>query len=171
MRIYLVGFMGCGKTSVGKRMASRLGYSFYDTDQAVEHQQGARVGDIFRNLGESAFREMERAALQATAQFDKVVVATGGGTPCWFDNMDFINRHGTSVYLKMGPAALQHRLENAVRKRPMIDGLKGEALRDFIAEKLAERESFYQRAHSVVQAESVRPSAIVSLVFGQEEDG
>jgi shikimate kinase len=168
MRIYLIGFMGCGKSSLGKRLARRLGYAFYDTDQEIERETGKKIGELFREEGEAAFRERERQMLRMTADLERVVVATGGGTPCFFDNMDFIRAHGVSVYLRMSVTSLVHRLENARTKRPLLQDFQGEALFTEISERLADREQWYLKAHCVIKGETAKPNHIVSLVFGSD---
>lgn len=166
MRIYLIGFMGSGKTTLGKRLARRLEYAFVDLDQELEQAEGVSVPELFRMHGEAHFRELERDVLHATAKLERVVVATGGGTPCFFDNMDFILQHGVSVYLRMNHVSLAHRLENAFVKRPLVENLKGEDLIEFIENKLKEREPWYMKAHCVIKGETVKPDHVISLVFG-----
>ncbi len=166
MRIYLLGFMGCGKTSLGKRLARKLDYSFMDIDNLIEEKEGKSIHDIFAERGEEYFRQLEREYLQGTKDLSRAIIATGGGTPCYFDNMEFMNAHGVTVYLKMSPVSLSYRLKNAKRKRPLIDGLEGDELLAFIKDKLGEREPFYLRSHCIIKGESSKPSQIISLVFG-----
>ncbi len=166
MKIYLVGFMGSGKSSLGKRLARKLEYAFTDIDQMVEETAGIPVTEIFEKMGADAFRKMEKEALLSTAGRSKLVVATGGGTPCHFDNMDFILDNGVAVYLKMSPVSLAHRLEYAQKARPLVQNRKGEELLAWVSEKLAERESFYSRAHCIIKGETVKPDQVISLVFG-----
>jgi shikimate kinase len=168
MRIYLIGFMGSGKTTLGKRLARRLEYAFVDLDHELEESEGVSIPELFRIHGEAHFRQLERKALHATGKLERVVVSTGGGTPCFFDNMDFILEHGVSVYLRMSHLSLAHRLENAFVKRPLVENLYGEELVNFIEKKLREREPYYLRAHCVIKGETVKPDHIISLVFGQE---
>jgi shikimate kinase len=166
MRIYLIGFMGCGKSSLGRRLARKLEYAFFDTDLEVERESGMQVSDIFLEEGEEAFRQKEREVLRRTASLDNVVVATGGGAPCFFDNMDFIRAQGVSVYLRMSVQSLVHRLENARVKRPLLENLEGDELVREISERLAEREKWYMQANVIIKGETAKPAHIVSLVFG-----
>ncbi len=166
MRIYLLGFMGCGKSSLGRRLARKLEYPFLDIDNEVERILGQEIPDIFRTKGETAFREAERQVLHSTATVQKAVIATGGGTPCYSDNMDFMLENGATVYLKMSPISLAHRLEHARRKRPLIENLKGDKLLSFIKSKLSEREEYYLRSGCIIKGESAKPDQIISLVFG-----
>lgn len=168
MRIYLIGFMGSGKTTLGRRLARKLGYDFMDLDLELENQSGMSIPDIFRTAGEAGFREMERVQLQATALRDNLVIATGGGTPCFFDNMEFIRNHGKAVYLRMSHLSLAHRLNDAFVKRPLLENLQGKELEDYIQAKLAEREPCYLKAHCVIKGETAKPDHIIALVFGQE---
>ncbi len=166
MRIYLLGFMGCGKTSLGRRLARKLDYSFLDIDNLIEEKVGKSIHEIFADNGEAYFRQVEKEQLHGTKDHSRAVIATGGGTPCFFDNMDFMNAHGVTVYLKMSPVSLSYRLMHAKRRRPLIDGYEGEALLQFIKDKLGERESYYLRSHCIIKGESSKPSQIISLVFG-----
>ncbi len=167
MRIYLIGFMGCGKSSFGKRLAKKLDYQFADLDDIIEEEANMRIPDIFSMKGEETFREIEKKALRGTGNLSKAVIATGGGTPCFHGNMDFMLENGVTVYLKMSPLSLGHRLELARRERPLVKGLKGDALSDVIMQKLSEREPQYMRAHCIIKGETVKPDQVISLVFGQ----
>lgn len=159
--IFLVGFMGCGKSTIGRKLATAGGYNFVDLDQRVCELAGATIPEIFATQGEEAFRVWERKALEEVAQRDNVVVATGGGAPCCGDNMDFILAHGKAVYLKMSATALQQRLLHARAVRPKIVGKSPEELLTYIEELLAQREPFYSRANVVVNCNDVSPGVVV----------
>jgi shikimate kinase len=163
--IFLVGFMGCGKTTMGRKLSAALGYPFIDLDHVLEAQVGLPISKFFAAHGEEAFRKLESAILKETAYPDNAVVSTGGGLPCFFDNMDWMNAHGQSVYMKLTPKALASRLEHAKTPRPVLQGKKGDDLAAFIESKLAEREPFYSRAS--VTAESfvdLTPENILQLL-------
>ncbi|HEY0897299.1 MAG TPA: shikimate kinase [Sphingobacteriaceae bacterium] len=145
MIIFLVGFMGSGKTTLGKRLSRLLGYAFVDLDKVIESRAGATIPQYFQQHGEGAFRQLERECLQRGLPSGNAVVATGGGAPCYFDNMDWMNRHGVTVYLMLSPKALASRLKGSA-ERPLISGKSGPELVAFIEEKLAERESYYKKA-------------------------
>jgi shikimate kinase len=146
-RIFLIGYMGSGKTTVGQILATKLGYSFIDIDKYIEEKLFKSVHQIFVDLGEQKFRLLEQQSLHEIADFDKIIISTGGGTPCFFDNMKFINDHGISIYLKLSPEALADRLEEShANKRPLLKGKKGEELLLFIREGLKIREPFYSQA-------------------------
>ena len=146
-RIFLIGYMGSGKTTVGKLLAKRLGYSFVDMDAHIEEQQFKSVGQIFAERGEDEFRVLEQRCLHEVAQFDDVIISTGGGAPCFFDNMEYMNTHGTSIYLRFTAAELADRLATQAAKRPLIATKKGDELRQFISEGLNKREPFYTQAN------------------------
>ena len=154
MKIFLVGFMGSGKTTIGKRIAELIGFEFVDTDRFIEMQQDMTVSEIFTQYGESAFREMERNVLLDLQKNDYAVVSTGGGMPCYGDNMDVMLSCGKVVYLKTSPQSLARRLFHSHTERPLIKGKTENELQEYITEKLAERESFYHRAHFAVQTEN-----------------
>ncbi len=161
MNIFLVGFMGCGKSTIGRKLAEVGGYDFVDLDQRVCELAGATIPEIFATQGEEAFRGWERKALEEVARMSNVVVATGGGAPCYGDNMDFILANGQAVYLKMSATALQQRLLHARAIRPKIAGKGPEELLAYIEELLAEREPYYSRAKVVVNCNDVSPGVVV----------
>ena len=147
-RIFLIGYMGSGKTTIGKLLAEQLGYTFVDMDTHIEEKHFKTVSQIFADLGEEQFRLLEQQCLHEVSEFENVVIATGGGAPCFFDNVDYMNRHGLTVYIKLSVEQLAERLENSkANKRPLLANRKGKELQDFIAEGLAKRDPFYSRAH------------------------
>jgi len=150
-RIFLIGYMGSGKTTVGKLLAEILGYSFVDMDAYIEEKQFKSVSQIFAEKGEPEFRLLEQNCLHEVADFEEVVISTGGGAPCFFDNMEFMNSKGTTIYLGFTPAELALRLEAShANKRPLLANRKGEELSQFIADGLAMREPFYTQANYTV---------------------
>ena len=169
MIIFLIGFMGSGKTTLGKRLARRISYEFMDMDKVLEEKEGMSVSEIFRQKGEAYFREQESALLQQLDAGKNTVVATGGGAPCFGNNIEIINQKGVSVYLKMQVASLVCRLENAHAIRPLVQDLRSEELRDYIEKKLLEREPYYSQAHCIIKGESVKPAHVIALVFGAGE--
>lgn len=146
MKVFLIGFMGCGKTTLGKKLASKTGFSFIDLDKLIEMEAGKTIPQYFSEHGEAAFRVLERNVLQASTFSENSIIATGGGAPCYFDNMDWMNKEGLTVYISLPPAALASRLEKAEEVRPVLRDYKGEALIQFIAGKLEERDPFYSKA-------------------------
>ena len=145
MKIYLIGFMGCGKSSMGKKLASVYHLSFVDTDVLFEQEYQCSILDFFTLHTEAEFRIKEQKILHQTAQLDDVVVATGGGMPCFEDNMDWLLSHGTVVYVEMSPLALHHRLIHSKKERPLLSNK--ETLLEDIETLLAQRETIYKKAH------------------------
>ncbi len=160
--IFLVGFMGCGKTTLGRKLSARLGYQFMDLDHILEANEGMTIADYFKKFGEDAFRKLESEVLKQTAYPERVVISTGGGLPCFFDNMDWMNAHGKTIYIKLSPKTLAERLENEKGERPLLREKRGEALVAFIADKLIEREVFYNKATIIADG--------LSLTAGKVED-
>lgn len=163
-RVYLVGFMGCGKTSWGKKLAAGLGYDFIDLDHALEARAGTTIAEYFSSHGEEAFRKLESEVLKQTDYPENVIVSTGGGLPCFYDNMDWMNNTGQTLYIQLSPKALASRLENAKTPRPVLQGKKGEELVNFIEHKLAEREGFYLQATHYVNGIDMSVEELVGIV-------
>ena len=151
MKIFLVGFMGCGKSTKAKQLASRLNCPVIDIDAVIVEREGKTIAEYFELHGESGFRNLERETLRTYNYPETCVVATGGGLPCFFDNMEWMNDNGTTVYLQMEPAQLVSRLHNR-QKRPLIRDMDDEQLLAFINMKLAERNPFYYKAKLIVNA-------------------
>ncbi len=154
-RIFLIGYMGAGKTSVGKVLSKKLGLSFIDLDYYIEGRYHKTVGQLFAEKGEELFRDIERKMLHEVAMFEDVLISTGGGAPCFFDNMDFMNRTGQTIYLQVSVGELADRLETSKNIRPVLKDRKGPDLRRFIAESLEKRAPFYQKAAIVFDAEKL----------------
>lgn len=145
-RVIIVGYMGAGKTTVGRALAKELGLTFYDLDWYIEERMRKTVPDIFAERGEEGFRRVERTMLHEAAEFENVVLSCGGGTPCFFDNMEYINSQGDTVYLKADPEVLLAHLKMGKVERPLLRGKTPEQMRDFITEQLAAREKYYSMA-------------------------
>lgn len=134
-RIFLIGFMGSGKTTLGKALAQKLGVDFIDLDLYIETRYHKTVREIFAESGEERFRQIEKSLLHEVADFENVIIAAGGGTPCFFDNIDYMNGHGTCVYLKASVEELCKRLAGGRESRPLLRGKSDEELRLFIDPK------------------------------------
>lgn len=147
-RIYIIGMMGVGKTTIGKKMASLLHYEFIDLDKEIEAKEGKPVGKIFEEKGEAYFRKFETEMLDSV-NGEKLIVATGGGTPCYNNNMELINSKGISVYLEANSGLIFQRISRFTDKRPLLKGMNEEQIKSFISQKLAEREPFYRLANRV----------------------
>lgn len=142
--------MGCGKTTWGKKLAAHLGYEFIDLDHLLQDKVGSTIAEYFAAHGEDAFRKLESSLLKETDYPENTIVSTGGGLPCFFDNLQWMNTYGKTLYIKLSPKTLAERLENSKTIRPVLQGKKGDELVAFITEKLAEREDYYlQATHSI----------------------
>lgn len=151
MKLFLVGFMGCGKSTKAKQLAARLNCPVIDLDAVIVDREQQSIAEYFAAHGEDGFRKLESETLKTYPYPETCVVATGGGLPCFFDNMDWMNAHGKTIYLQMEPAALVSRLHNR-QKRPLIAHMDDDQLLQFIEKKLAERNPFYRKAQLIVDA-------------------
>ena len=146
IRIFLTGYMGAGKTTLGKAFARELGVPFIDLDWYIEERYHKSIRELFTERGEASFRELERTMLHEVAEFEDVIISTGGGTPCFFDNMEYMNTHGQTVFLDVHLDVLFRRLRVATQQRPILQGKTDEELRAFIAEALEKRTPYYSKA-------------------------
>lgn len=162
--VFIVGFMGSGKTTWGKKIASALNMPFVDLDHEIVEHIGMSIPEYFSKFGEENFRELERDFLKK--QKDRIaVISTGGGTPCYFDNMEWIVNNGLSLYLFHTPKSLWSRLSQSdVNKRPVLKGLSGDELLAFIESKLAERSDFYEKAQIKVEQMNTALEDIVQIL-------
>jgi len=156
--------MGSGKTTLGRKLASRMGYAFMDLDHILEAREGMTIAEYFSRFGEDAFRKLESDVLKQTSYPENAVVSTGGGLPCFFDNMQWMNAHGKTIYIKLAPKILADRLKNERIERPVLNGKHGEELLAFIEEKLAEREKFYNQAAIITDGLSLTADKVVQIV-------
>ena len=159
--IFLVGFMGCGKSTVGRKMAALGGYSFVDLDEVVAERAGMTVQEIFATQGEGEFRRLEREAIEQLSLQERTIVATGGGAPCYGDNMQLLSERGTTVYLKMSALRLRDRLLHVRVPRPKVAGLAPEELLDYVSTLLAEREPYYMQSRIIVDCDNVSSDRVV----------
>ena len=170
VRIFLTGYMGAGKTTLGKAFARKLNIPFIDLDWYIEERFHKTVGELFTERGEAGFRELERNMLHEVAEFENVVISTGGGAPCFYDNMEFMNRTGKTVFLNVHPDVLFRRLRIAKQQRPILQGKEDEELMDFIIQALEKRPrrgkpvppalhlgAHHQKNHVLLQMHHVQP--------------
>jgi len=146
MLIFLIGFMGCGKSYTGRHLAPLLGYDFIDTDHLIENNEGIPIKEIFETKGEQYFRTKEQEFLQTLQPEQNLVISTGGGLPCFFDNMDVMNKIGITIYLNRSKTKVIERLIKGQQKRPLLTGLLPEEIASFYDEKLKTRSPFYEKA-------------------------
>jgi shikimate kinase len=149
--VFLIGFMGSGKTYWGATLAEKLGIPFYDLDALIEAKAANSIAQIFTQLGEAAFRELERDTLHESNQLGTAIVATGGGTPCFFDNMAWMNAVGKTIYLKTPPSLIAARLKHEQHTRPLLASLAAEDLESHIESLLRQREPYYSQATITIE--------------------
>ncbi len=169
-RVILVGFMGCGKSTLGKKIANKLGVPFIDSDLEIEAHFQKTVGELFAEFGESHFREIEQEYIHALDLREDFVLATGGGMPCFSDNMERLNQVGTTFYLERSAKELAHRLANAKAQRPLIAGLNEEELLEFIEKQLLLREEYYKKADFILSREEQTPEDIITWLHHLHPD-
>ena len=163
-RIYLVGYMGAGKTTAAKRLAHRLGWEHYDTDALFEEKYHISVDDFFHKYDEALFRKLESQILQSTENLENAVISTGGGTPCFNDNMAWMDEHGTTVFLKISPQTAVSRIRLSKKKRPLAAGKTEAELATFVEKHYGARMSFYEQAQHVVKGEDLDIEALLALL-------
>lgn len=163
-KIFLIGFMGSGKTTAGRKLASRLKWSFADLDELIEKNNGMSVAEIFSKRGEEWFRTAESEALRELGNSRNTVISTGGGTPCFFGNMEFMIKNGLTVYLKLTPEKLGRRLSGSTAGRPLLKDIGKKELPEYIAALLAERDPWYSKAEIITEIEGENISALLSLI-------
>ena len=152
-RIFLIGYMGAGKTTLGKAFARAMGLTFVDLDWYIEERYHKTVSQIFAERGEDGFRELEKRMLHEASDFEDVVISVGGGTPCFFDNMDYMNQVGETVFLDVDNQVLFRRLKVAKQQRPLLANKTDEELMAFIQEALEKRLPHYTKAKHVFNGE------------------
>ena len=161
--------MGSGKTTAGKKLASMLDYTFIDLDKMIESETDRTIPEWFAS-GESQFREVESLVLRQTTDFRRSVIATGGGTPCFHDNMQWMKENGLTVYIKMTAGGLFHRLIYSKGNRPLLAGKSEVELMEFIADSLKEREYFYSQAHYTFKGENLDVKELLETLRKEEEE-
>ncbi len=164
MIFFLIGFMGSGKTYWGKIWAANQHFNFVDLDEVIEHAEGKTVADIFAHKGEPYFREIEALALRNFGAVKNTIIACGGGTPCYFDNMQWMNQHGTTIYLSTSAPEILARVMTEQDKRPLLKKMNQSELLFFIEQKLRERAVFYNAAKLILTAEETTLHAFGDFV-------
>ena len=160
-RIFLTGYMGSGKTTLGRALAADMRLEFIDLDHYIEKRYCKSIAQLFAERGEVGFREIERRMLHEVGEFEDVIISTGGGTPCFFDNIEFMNAQGTTIYLDVPVERLFIRLCIARSKRPLIKDKDDEELRAFIIEQLEKRAPHYRKAQYSFRADRLEDTAQV----------
>ena len=164
MRIFLIGFMGSGKSHIGKRLAPKMDFAFLDLDDFIEQRASSKISALFKKFGESHFRKLEKESLQATASFHRFIIGAGGGTPCYFDNMEWMNNNGLTIYLKTPEDILFERLTRKRAHRPLVASLSDRELRSYIQNKIEEREPYYMQAQMIYERFEDKEDVVGNLV-------
>lgn len=166
MRIYLIGFMGSGKTHWGKKLSHKLKLPFFDLDRVIEEKEGKSIASIFAKMGEEYFRMLEKEVLHlVTESHESFVMSCGGGTPCFFNNIDYIKSRGTAVWLNCTVENLYNRLVKEKEKRPLIRNFTDEELRSYIIRKNSDRKIFYRQAAVILSEEEVNLDKLIQTTF------
>jgi shikimate kinase len=163
--IYLIGMPGSGKTTLGRQLAAQLKKDFVDLDVYIEEKEGMSIPDIFKLQGEDYFRLLEQQAVKDSIEWENIIVATGGGAPCFFDNIELINNHGTSVFIDVSPEELLKRVYNKGQdKRPLLSNLREDDLFLSIKDKLDFRKKYYTKAHFTITNDRISISDLNIVV-------
>ena len=166
MKIYLIGFMGSGKTHWGHQLSQKLRLPFFDTDEQIVNSEGLSITAIFEKFGEEYFRLKEKGVLHIiTESHSSFVMACGGGSPCYFNNIDYMNQSGTTVWLNTPLNVLYERLVKERNKRPLLKGLSDEQLRGFIIKKYADRKIYYEQAEVIIDDEELSLDHFIEKIF------
>ena len=164
MRIFLIGFMGAGKSFLGKLWSEMHVIPFYDLDTLIEEEERKSVKNIFEVFGEDYFREREAAVLRNTDRFENCIIACGGGTPCFFDNMQWMNKNGLTVFLNESESNIYDHLKKDDKVRPLINDHDEEELQLFIKNKLQSRIAFYNQSKLILQRNQLNKEGFLIIL-------
>ena len=166
MKIFLIGFMGCGKTYWGRQLSEKLQMPFFDLDEMIVEREGKEITQIFAELGEEYFRMLEKDVLyMLTESHESFVMACGGGAPCFFNNIDYMKKRGTAVWLNCSIDCLYNRLVNEKEKRPLIRSIPDNELKAYIIKKYSDRKIFYQQAQVILNEDDITLEALIEKTF------
>ena len=166
MKIFLVGFMGCGKSYWGKKLSEKIHIPFFDLDGKIEEQEGKSIAQIFAENGEEYFRMVEKETLyMITESHESFILATGGGTPCFFNNIDYIKKAGIAVWINCSVDCLYSRLQKEKDKRPLLNAIPDGELKSFIVKKYSTRKIYYQQAQIIAHDETMDLDKLVGRIF------
>lgn len=163
-KVFLIGFMGCGKSKIGKALATKLDLPFLDLDDLVEAKNQMSIPELFAAFGEQGFRELEKQTLQEAAIANDAIIATGGGAPCFFDNMEWMNKNGITVFIDTPVTVLADRLVNARVERPLVKGKSYDELIAFIETKLEDRRPFYNQAQIILKGVDLSADELIEVL-------
>lgn len=166
MKIFLIGFMGCGKTHWGHALSKKLGLPFFDLDQKIEEKEEKSIRAIFSDEDEEYFRLLEKEVLYLlTESHDSFVMAAGGGTPCFYNNIGYMKKSGIVVWLNCSIEVIYERLVKAREKRPLLKDLTNDELHSYIVKKLSDRKIYYEQATTIVTDDNLKLESLVSKIF------
>ena len=166
MKIFLIGFMGCGKTHWGEQLSKKLQVPFFDLDKLIEEREGKQITEIFAEMGEENFRMLEKDVLYlVTESHETFVMACGGGAPCFFNNIDYMKKKGSTIWINCSVDCLHSRLVKEKDKRPLIRSIPDAELRSYIIKKYADRKIFYQQADVIVADDNLTLDALIEKTF------
>ena len=164
MNFFLIGYMGAGKTTIGRKLSKKINYSFIDLDAYIETKYRHSLNSIFQLVGEEGFRIIENNALKKLLNLKNYIISTGGGTPCFYDNIDLINKIGISIYLKYNSEFLYSRLVNAKKKRPLLLQKNKQELLNFIEQNLNNRKKYYELANYIIEKNNLQVSDLYKII-------
>ncbi len=162
--IFLIGYMGAGKTTIGQQLANALQLNFVDLDRYIENSHGTSITDIFLDNGEDYFRMLEQRYLEKLTHFSHTIIACGGGTPCFHNNIHLMKQTGLVIYIKQPLSLLFNRLVQQQMQRPLLMGMDEQQLKQFIESNLERRESYYLQAHMIYEPEKETPEDFINRV-------
>ncbi|HPF65387.1 shikimate kinase [Lentimicrobium sp.] len=162
--VFLIGYMGSGKSTAGRKLARMLGYAFEDTDELIAAMTGKTIEEIFDNEGEDAFRTLEHSVIRSLTGRVNTVIATGGGAPCYFDNLSLMLRSGITVYIKLNPVSIVKRLSQSKTNRPLIKKTGQDQLLPWVTQHLEQRALFYEKAHIIFKGESPDLNELAGMI-------
>jgi shikimate kinase len=166
MKIYFIGFMGSGKTHWGKLVSEKLHIPFFDLDEQIVSHEGKSIPEIFAGNGEEYFRLLEKDILHIiTESHENFVMACGGGTPCFYNNIDYMNKSGTTIWLNSPIDVLHQRLLKEKESRPLLRNLSNDQMRGFIIKKFSDRKIFYEQADIILEEDPVKIEDLVEKIF------
>ena len=166
MKVFLIGFMGCGKTHWGKELSHKLAFPFFDLDQIITEQEGKTVNEIFEEEGEEYFRLLEKSALHLISEsHESFIMACGGGTPCFYNNIDFMKNQGITVWINCSIECLHSRLVKEKASRPLIKDMSDDSLHAYIVKKFGDRSIYYRQASVVLSEQDLTLDTLVQKIF------
>ncbi|MBA2746534.1 MAG: shikimate kinase [Flavisolibacter sp.] len=166
MKIFLIGFMGCGKTHWGRALSQKLSFPFFDLDEKIVEKEEKSIAEIFDEQGEEYFRLLEKEVLYMLTESHEIfVMATGGGTPCFYNNIDYLKSKGTVVWINCSVDCLFSRLSREKDQRPLITSIPDDQLKSYIVKKFSNRKIFYQQAHIILNEDDIKMDQLVERVF------